>query len=75
LFERNPALNGNLPEVLVERQHDARFGFGKIQENSVLPSGAIGPGPQYIMILGAKCLDNRRGKFSSPRSCIYTGIG
>jgi hypothetical protein len=24
LFERNPALNGNLPEVLIQRQHDGR---------------------------------------------------
>ncbi len=31
LFDRNPALNGNLPEVLIQRQYDARFGFGEVQ--------------------------------------------
>jgi hypothetical protein len=30
LFERDPALNGNLPEVLVQRQQDARVGFGEV---------------------------------------------
>ena len=62
LFERNPPLNGNLPGVLVERQHDARLGFRKVQEDSVLSFGASGPGPKHIMILGAKRLDNRPRK-------------
>ena len=59
LFERNPALNGNLPEVLVQRQHDTAFGFGQVQKGGVVPSGAIGPGPKHIMKAGAKRLDDR----------------
>ena len=31
LFKRRPALKGNLPEILIKRQHDARFGFGAFQ--------------------------------------------
>ena len=48
LFERNPALNGNLPEVLIQRQHDAGLGFGEVQKDSVLPCGAIGSGPEQL---------------------------
>ena len=59
LFERNPALNGNLPEVLVQHQQDAGLGFGKIQQDGILPSGAIGPGPPHIVAADAKCLDRR----------------
>jgi hypothetical protein len=59
LFERNPALHGNLPEVLVQHQQDAGLGFGKIQQDGILPSGAIGPGPKHIMAAGAKGLDDR----------------
>jgi hypothetical protein len=55
-FEGNPALNGYLPEVLVQRQHDAGFGFGDLQKDSVLQSGAFGSGPKHIMTLGAKRL-------------------
>jgi len=57
-FQRDPALNGNLPEVLIERQHDARFGFGQIQRDDVFPSSAISAGPNYILAVGAKCLDD-----------------
>ena len=57
-FQRDPALNGNLPEVLIERQHDARFGFGQIQKYDVFPSRAIGAGPKYIVAAGAKRLDD-----------------
>ena len=59
LFERNPALNGNLPEVLVQCQHDAGLGFGEVRKDRILPSGAIGPGPKHIMAAGAKGLDDR----------------
>jgi len=30
LFERKRALNSDLPEVFIERQHDAPFGFGEV---------------------------------------------
>ena len=59
LFERNPALNGNLPEVLVQCQHDAGLGFGEVRKDRILPSGAIGPGPKHIMAADAKSLDRR----------------
>ena len=62
LFEWNPALNGNLPEVLVQYQHDAGLGLGKIQQDGILPSGAIGPGPAHIVAGGAESLDDRLGK-------------
>ena len=29
-LQRGSVLNGNLPEILIERQHDARFGFGQV---------------------------------------------
>ena len=61
-FERNSALYSNLPEVLIQRQHDARFGFGEVQEDSILPSAAIGPSPKYIAAVGAKRIDNRLRK-------------
>ena len=62
LFERDPALNGNLPEVLIQRQHDARFGFGEVQQDNVFPSSAISPGPTDIVAVGAKRFDNRPRK-------------
>ncbi len=55
-------LNCNLPEVLVERQHDARFGFGQVQKDYVFPSSAISAGPKDIVAVGAKCLDDRLRK-------------
>src|ERR1035437_9546694 len=61
-FERNSALYSNLPEVLIQRQHDARFGFGEVQEDSILPPAAIGPSPKYIAAVGAKRIDNRLRK-------------
>ena len=30
LLERNPALNGNLPKVLIQREDDARLGFSEV---------------------------------------------
>src|SRR5271168_3938085 len=57
LLQRDPALNCNLPEVLIERQHDARFGFGQVQKNNVFPSGIISAGPEDVVAPSAKCLD------------------
>jgi len=51
-------LNGDLPEVLIERQHDACFGFGQVQKNNVFPSGAISPGPKDIVAATAQCFDD-----------------
>ena len=59
LFEWNPALHGNLPEVLVQCQHDAGLGLGKIQQDGILPSGAIGPGPPHKVAADGKSLDRR----------------
>ena len=41
LFQRRPALNCNPPEVLIQRKHDARFGFREVQQGRVLPSGQV----------------------------------
>ena len=59
LFQGASALNGNLPKVLIERQHDARLRFGQVQENDVLRSRKICAGPQNIVTLGSKGLDHR----------------
>src|ERR1035437_5717598 len=58
-FERNSALYSNLPEVLIQRQHDARFGFGEVQEDRLLPSAAMRPSPKYIATVGARRIDNQ----------------
>lgn len=71
LFEWNPALNGNLPEVLIQREHDARFSLGAVQEGNVLPSRAVSPGPKYIV--APRCATPPTigfGKFSSARKRI-----
>lgn len=62
LFRRDPALNGKLPEVLIQRQHNPSFGFGQCQEDNVLPSGTVSPGPKDIVAFGAKRLDSRPRK-------------
>jgi hypothetical protein len=41
LLQWLPALNGDLPEVLVERQDDAGFGLRPIQQRDVACSGEI----------------------------------
>jgi hypothetical protein len=33
-------LSGDLPEVPIQRQYNARFGFGEFQEDNVFPSSA-----------------------------------
>lgn len=55
-------MDGNLPEVPIQRQHDARFGFGQIQQGGILPTGAIGSSPKHVVAIGAKRLDNRLRK-------------
>ena len=57
LLQRYPALNGNPPEILVERQHDALFGFGQVQKGDVFPSTAISAGPKDVVAASTKCLD------------------
>src|ERR1044071_184707 len=59
LFQWVSALNGNLPEVLLERQHDARLCFGQVQEGDVFRSREISAGPQNVVTLGSKIVDNR----------------
>jgi len=58
LLKRGAALNRNLPKILVERQHDARFGFGRVQKDNVFPASAIGAGPKDVVAVGAKGLDD-----------------
>jgi hypothetical protein len=58
-LEWNPALNGNLPEVFAQRQHDTTFRLGAVEKGRILRSGAIGPSPKHIVAVGAKRLDNR----------------
>jgi hypothetical protein len=55
-------LNGNLPEVLVERQHDARFGLRQIQQDDVSCSGEVRADPNYVVAPGSKHLYNRLRK-------------
>lgn len=62
LFERNPALNGNLPEVLVQSQENPGFRFGELKKFSVLPSSAIGPCPTHVVAISAKRFDGRLRK-------------
>ncbi len=56
LFQRAPTLNGDLPEVLVERQHEARFGLRQIQQSDVACSGEIRTGPRNVVAIGSKRL-------------------
>ena len=56
------ALNRNLPEVLVERQHDACFGLREIQQGDVTCSGEIRAGPQNVVATGSKRIYNRLRK-------------
>jgi hypothetical protein len=41
IVQEEPALNGDLPEVLIERRHDARFGFRQVQKDDVFPSESL----------------------------------
>jgi hypothetical protein len=62
LFQRASTLNGDLPEVFVQRQHDARFGFRQIQQENVFCSREIRAGPQNIVPPGSKRLYDRLRK-------------
>lgn len=57
LLEGNPALNGNLPEVLIQSQQNPGFRFGKLKEFRVLPSGAMGSSPTHVVAISTKHLD------------------
>jgi hypothetical protein len=48
----NPELNGYRPEVPIRRQHNARFEFGEVQKNGILPSAAIGLSPKLSVAAG-----------------------
>jgi len=61
-FQRTPALNGDLPEVLIERQHEACFGFRQIQQGDVACSGEIRAGPQNVVAIRSKLLYDRLRK-------------
>ena len=61
-FQRAPALNGDLPEVLVEGQHDTRLGLGPIQQGDVAYSGQIRASPQNIVAVSPKRLYDRLWK-------------
>jgi hypothetical protein len=58
LCQRDPTLNCDLPEVLIERQNDACFEFGQVQKDCVFPSSAISAGPKDVVAIGTKCLDD-----------------
>lgn len=59
LFERRPALNGNLPEVLIQSQQNSGFRFGELKKFGVLPSSAMGPSPIHVVAVSPKHLDGR----------------
>lgn len=61
-FQGAPTLNGDLPEVLVERQDDARFGLRPIQQRDVACSGKIHAGPQNVVAIGPKRIYDRLRK-------------
>ncbi len=80
LFERNPALNGNLPEVLIQSQQNPGFRFGELKKFSILPSSAMRPGPTHVVAIGAQRLYGRLRKIfigkESHLSCrSQAGIG
>lgn len=58
LFQRASTLNGDLPKVWVEGQHDARRGFREIQQVRVFRPGEICARPQKIVAAGSKLLYN-----------------
>jgi hypothetical protein len=52
-------LDGNLPEVLIEREYDASFAFCQLQKPNVLPSSTACPLPKDIVSVGAQRNNNR----------------
>lgn len=72
LFEWTSTLNGDLPKVLVKRQHDASFGFRQIQQDDVPRSRVIRAGPQNVVALGSKRVNNRLRKVLVGEGCAST---
>ncbi len=62
LRQRVAALNCNLPEVLIEGQHDACFGFREVQQIDVACSGEIRAGPENVVANGSKRVYDRLRK-------------
>jgi hypothetical protein len=62
LFQWTSPLNGDLPKVLVKRQHDASFDFRQIQQDDVPCSRVIRASPQNVVALGSKHVNNRLQK-------------
>jgi hypothetical protein len=62
LFQWAPALDSDLPKVLVERQDDARFSLRQIEQGDVLRSGKVRARPQNVVALGSQRLDDRLRK-------------
>lgn len=62
LFQWTSTLNGDLPKVLVKRQHDSGFGFRQIQQDNVPCSRVIRASPQDVVALGSKRVNNRLRK-------------
>lgn len=72
-FQGAPTLNGDLPEVLVERQDDARFGLRPIQQRDVACSGKIHAGPQNVVAIGPKRIYDRRSHRRGGASTLEAG--
>jgi hypothetical protein len=62
VLERTTSLNGNLPKVFVERNHDSRIGFCPFKQGKIRGAGKIGTRPQYIVTVGAERLHNELRK-------------
>ena len=62
LFQGAPTLDADLPEVLVERQHDACVGLRQIQQGEVACSGEVRAGPENVVAFSSKGLYNRLRK-------------
>jgi hypothetical protein len=58
LFEGNPALNGDLPKILVQRHDDPRFAFGELKKVRILPAVALDSRPNDIVTFCAQDVDH-----------------
>ena len=74
-FERGSALQRDLPEILVQRDHDAPLRLSQVQQGRVLPPNAIRPRPEYIVTVRAKLLDGWQcsAAVSRPHGTIRRG--
>ncbi len=61
-LERDPSLNGDLPEIFIECQYDSRFRFGQLQQYDVFPTRATYAGPKDVMAVSTKRLYDRLRK-------------